>query len=118
LPLRSKGAACDSAGVPKANQPEVEITMSQQHQNESKTPAKGGTGDVSNKPDKANEIIQKSGQSTQQRRDAHTNSSAAGKDSQGSQKANPSPDDDSDDSRDAQHGSQADRHDERPRTGK
>ena len=95
--------------------------MSQQHQNESKTPAKGGTGDVSNKPDKANEIIQKSGQSTQQRRDAHTNSSAAGKDSQGSQgsqKANPSPDDDSDDTRDAQHGSQADRHDERPRTGK
>jgi len=98
--------------------------MSQQHQNESKTPAKGGTGDVSNRPDKANEIIQKSGQSTQQRRDAHTNSSAAGKDSQGSQgsqgsqKANPSPDDDSDDTRDAQHGSQADRHDERPRTGK
>jgi hypothetical protein len=104
--------------------------MSQQHQNEPRTPAKGGTGDVSNKPDKANEIIQKTGHNAQQKRDAHTNSSAAGKDSHSSQKANSSQDDESDDTRDAQHSSsrnsetepdrtrQADRNDERPRTGK
>jgi hypothetical protein len=103
--------------------------MSQQHQNESRTPAKGGTGDVS-KPDKANEIIQKSGQNAQQRRDAHTNSAAAGKDRDASHRANSSQDDDSDDTREAQHSNtrnletepdragQSDRNDERPRTVK
>jgi hypothetical protein len=75
--------------------------MSQQQPNESKPSQKGGAGNASQKQDKSNEIIQKSGnqsgqqsgQDLQQKRDAHSNSASAGSD------------DDSADTRDSQHGS-------------
>jgi hypothetical protein len=60
--------------------------------NESKPSQKGGAGNASQKPDKSNEILQKSGnqsaqqsgqqsrQDSQQKRDAHSNSASAGSD--------------------------------------
>lgn len=65
--------------------------MSEQQPNESKPSHKGGAGHSSQKPDQTNEIIHKSGnqsgqqagqqssQEAQRRRDAHTNSAAAGR---------------------------------------
>ena len=79
--------------------------MSQQQPNESKPSEKGGAGNASQKQDKSNEIIQKSGnqsgqqsgqhsgQDSQQKRDAHSNSAAAGSEK------------DSEDTRGGQHGS-------------
>jgi hypothetical protein len=74
--------------------------MSQQP-NESKPSQKGGAGNTPPKSDKANEIIQKSGnqsgqqssQDSSQKRDAHSNSASAGSD------------EDADDTRGGQHGS-------------
>ena len=91
--------------------------MSEQQHSESKTPSKSGDNS-SQKPDKANEIIRKSGQDAQQRRDAHSNSASAGSG------------DESEDMRGGQHSStksletepdrvrQTDRNDVRSRVGK
>lgn len=109
VPLRGKGPLCDSPAGPDAAEPnprEVEIIMAQQQRpNESKPPQKGGPSNASQKQDKPNEIIHKSGsqsgpqsgqhssQDSQQKRDAHSNSAAAGSD------------DDDADTGGAQHGS-------------
>jgi hypothetical protein len=73
--------------------------MSNQQQNDTRTPKKGAPGNASHNPDPGNQGGQKPGQESQQRRDAHSNSSSAGKASGGSQKAVSSQEDDSDDVR-------------------
>ena len=59
--------------------------MANQQQNDTRTPNKGAPGNASHNPGQGNQGGQKAGQDSQQRRDAHTNSSNAGKGS--SQKA-------------------------------
>jgi hypothetical protein len=77
--------------------------MSNQQQNDTRTP-KGAPGSASHNPGQSNQGGQKPGQDSQQRRDAHTNSSSSGKASGGSQKAGSPQGDDSDDIR-GQHSS-------------
>ena len=76
--------------------------MANQQQNDTRTPNKGVPGNASHNPGQGNQGGQKAGQDSQQRRDAHTNSSNAGKGS--SQKAGSSQEDDFDDLR-GQHSS-------------
>ena len=65
--------------------------MANQQQNDTRTPSKGAPGNPSPNPQQGG---QKAGQDSQHRRDAHTNSSAAGKDSGSSQRADLQDDDD------------------------